>query len=164
MRYKLTIMSIHVAEVQVVKCFDHGGLCQLQNCHSFVTDKDLRSWNVLLLELQLSECSLSSTCISSYACVWHCTHWLCRGYTWLGLSLPYSACVMFVGVGVLFWSSISTWLIHKPQTLASANRLLCDRYVAVTSSLLSLSILSNICRFLRWTALSSVQLPLWFKW
>ena len=39
MRYKLMIMSIHVAEVQVVKCFDHGDLCQLQNCDSFVTDK-----------------------------------------------------------------------------------------------------------------------------
>ena len=46
MRFKLTIVSIHVAKVQFVRYFNRRGLRQLQN--NFVTDKDLRGQNVLL--------------------------------------------------------------------------------------------------------------------
>ena len=44
MKFKLTIVSIHLAKVQLVKCFDCGGFHQLQNCfyiNCFVTVDDL---------------------------------------------------------------------------------------------------------------------------
>ena len=47
MRFKSTTVSIHEAEIQLVRGFDHRGFCQLQKSfvndedHTFVTDKDL---------------------------------------------------------------------------------------------------------------------------
>ena len=54
MRFRLTIVSIHVAKVQICKTF------QLQRSSSvtkLLTDEDLRSYK---FELWLCECSLSS--------------------------------------------------------------------------------------------------------
>ena len=57
MMLKLTKVSIHEAEIQLVRGFDHTGFCQLQKSfvndedHTFVTDKDLCGQNVLLIEL-----------------------------------------------------------------------------------------------------------------
>ena len=63
MKFKLTIVSIHLAKVQLVQRFASGGFHQLQNSfykNSFVTVDDLRGLNILIIKLRLRECSLSS--------------------------------------------------------------------------------------------------------
>ena len=35
------IVSIHIVEIQLVRCFNCGGLCQLQNCNMIVSKLEL---------------------------------------------------------------------------------------------------------------------------